>query len=84
MARTCAGVKDRIDEAKKEAKKRMDWIRGGKWNTPSGKKGNSKNATLEAPGKKQLETSDNSEEIMKNIRQWRKEALEILMRAEAQ
>lgn len=74
--------KDRIDEAKKEVKKRMDWIRGGKWSTPSGKKGNSKDATLQAPGKKQLETSDNPDEIMKNIRQWRKEALEYLMRAE--
>ena len=75
--------KDRIDEAKKEAKKRMEWIRGGKWGTPSGKKGNSKNATLQAPGKKQLETSDDPEIIMKNIRQWRKEALEILLRAES-
>lgn len=74
--------KDRIDEAKKEVKKRMDWIRGGKWSTPSGKKGNSKDATLQAPGKKQLETSDNPDEIMKNIRQWRKEALEMLVRAE--
>ena len=76
--------KDRIDEAKKEAKKRMDWIRGGKWSTPSGNKGNSKTATLESPGKKQLETSEDTEAIMNNIRQWRKEALEYLMRAEQQ
>ena len=76
--------RDRIDEAKKEAKKRMDWIRGGKYDTPSGKKGNSKKANLLAPGKKQLETGEDTEAIMKNIRQWRKEALEILMRAEAE
>ena len=76
--------KNRIDEAKKEAEKRMDWIRGGKWNTQSGKKGNSKNAKLLSPGKKQLETSEDTEVIMRNIRQWRKEALEMLLRAEAE
>ena len=78
--------KERIAEAKKEAGKRMDWIRGGKWNTPSGKKGSSKKAELLAPGKKQLENSDNEndEAIMQNIRKWRKEALEILLRAEAE
>lgn len=76
--------KKRIDEAKKEARKRMDWIIGGKYDTPSGKKGNSKKANLLAPGKKQLETGEDTEAIMKNIRQWRKEALEILMRAEAE
>lgn len=76
--------KERIAEAKKEAGNRIDWIRGGKWNTPSGKKGSSKKANLLAPGKKQLETGEDTEAIMKNIRQWRKEALEILMRAEAE
>lgn len=76
--------KERIAEAKKEAGNRIDWIRGGKWNTPSGKKGSSKKANLLAPGKKQLETGEDTEAIMKNIRQWRKEALEILMRAEVE
>ena len=76
--------KERIAEAKEEAGKRIDWIRGGKWSTPSGKKGSSKKATLEAPGKKQLETSEDTEAIMRNIRQWRKEALEIIMKAEAE
>ena len=79
--------KDRIDEAKKEAKKRMDWIRDGKYDSENGRKGKHKNPNddpkLKAPGKKQLETSDDADAIMENIRKWRKEALEIIMRAES-
>ena len=78
--------KERLDDAEKEAERRLEWIRGGKWDTPSGKKGSSKKATLLYPGQKQLDYSDDkaNEAIMKNIRKWRKEALEILMRAENQ
>ena len=78
--------KDAKDNTKKEVKKRLEWIRGGKWDTPSGKKGNSKNAKLLVPGKKQFDSSGDekaNDAIMENIRKWRKEALEIIMRAES-
>lgn len=76
------------DNTKSEVKKRLDWIRNGKYDTPSGRKGNRKKGNepdLLAPGKKQFSSDGDekaNEAIMKNIRKWRKEALEILMRAE--
>jgi len=80
---------DAGDRTKAEVKKRLDWIRNGKYDTPSGRKGNRKKGNepdLLAPGKRQFSTDGDekaNEAIMKNIRQWRKEALEILMRAES-
>ena len=54
------------EKAKKEIEKRLDWMRDGK------KFGGS----VVTKGKKQLYTGDN-QKVMDNIRQWRKEALEI-------
>lgn len=77
------------DKTRAEVNKRLDWIRNGKYDTPSGRKGNRKKGNepdLLAPGKKQFSTDGDekaNEAIMKNIRKWRKEALEILMRAES-
>lgn len=82
------GWKKRIDDAKTEVKKRMDWIRDGKYDTDTGRKGKSqkKEYVLLEPGKRQLDRDpDNkdNEAAMANIRKWRGEALEILLRAEA-
>lgn len=85
-----AKMKDlRDDEAKKEINKRLDWIRDGKYDTESGRKGKRKKGnepSLIAPGKKQLANDEkqNVEDILKNIRKWRKEALEIALRAESE
>jgi len=83
--------KKRIDDAKGEVKKRLDWIRDGKYDSENGRPGKHKNPEnnpkLLYEGKKQLETTDDKEtyeDIMNNIRKWRKEALELLLRAEAE
>jgi hypothetical protein len=80
-------VKDVRDEkAKKEINKRLKWIREGKFEeTKDGKK--KAKGDLLAPGKKQLETNGDekrNQEILSNIRKWRKEALEIALKAEAE
>jgi hypothetical protein len=81
--------RDNKDDTRKEVNKRLEWIRNGKYDTPSGRKGKRKKGNepnLVAPGKSQFDTNGDekqNEAIMRNIRQWRKEALEILMRAEA-
>lgn len=86
-----AKIKDlRDDEAKKEINKRLEWIREGKYDSANGKKGKHKKKEDEPkllnPGKKQLadDNKQNVEDIMKNIRKWRKEALEIALRAETE
>jgi hypothetical protein len=80
--------KDNRDQTRQEVKKRLDWIRDGKYDTDNGRKGKSKKKeyTLLYPGKRQLSDNDgkDAEDIMKNIRKWRKEALELLLRAEAE
>lgn len=81
---------DNTDKTRQEVKKRIDWIRDGKYDSENGRKGKHKNPEddpeLVAPGKKQLDPNGDTkqnEAILKNIRKWRKEALEILMRGEA-
>lgn len=71
------------DTEKSEIKKRLDWITDGRWNTRSGRP-NKKSlpSDLMDPGKRQLFENDNDEEVMNNIRKWRREALEILLKVE--
>ena len=84
-----ADWKRRLDEAKTEVKKRKDWIRDGRYDSKTGRPGKHKNPAdnpkLIAPGKMQLESDAESAEnrkAMENIRKWRREALEMLIRAE--
>ena len=82
--------KKRLDEAKTEIEKRLDWIRDGKYDSKNGRKGKHKDPSkapkLLVPGKRQLETTEDEkgiEDIMENIRKWRKEALQLAEQAGA-
>ena len=76
----------RNKKALSEIDKLQDWIRDGKYDTESGRKGKSKETPdLLYPGKRQLLDGNEKQNghIMANIRKWRKEALEIAIRAES-
>ena len=76
------------EKALSEINKLMDWIRDGKYDSKSGRPSQSKDPSkqhnLMEPGKKNLNAEDpeKNEAIMKNIRKWRKEALELAEKAE--
>ena len=86
----CKKLGSRDKKAKSEIEKRLDWISDGKYDSENGRKGKHKNPEddpkLVAPGKKQFDPDDKKQDevIMANIRKWRKEALEIALKAEAE
>ena len=67
-----------------EIDKLMDWIRDGKYDSKSGRPSKSKQYNLMEPGKNSFDANDpeKNEAVMKNIRKWRKEALELAEKAE--
>ncbi|UKK52167.1 hypothetical protein L6472_06185 [Prevotella sp. E13-17] len=69
------------EDTKKRIDQLMDWIRDGRYATPSGRA--SKTKPVMEVGKKQLIDADEEtrQEAMENIRRWRKEALELMMRS---
>ena len=79
LAQKLKEVKDVDAEAAKKIERLLKYIREGQYE--ENEKGRKvKDASLVAPGKKQFGGGASDEEIMKNIRRWRKEALEIALK----